>query len=148
MPTNLRKSPSGPEVTVATTVTSSEVSNLANSQYLGPTVTDALETLSSAESEALGNSGAAITIDFDESSPYKSLNVSQNTTVTLDLPTLSQYLQILVTNNGTFTVTFTNTIKWRDNTAYVASGTDADLLTFYWDATLGLLLGSWGSYGT
>jgi hypothetical protein len=45
-------------------------------------------------------------------------------------------------------VAFTNTIKWRDNTAYVASGTDADLLTFYWDATLGLLLGSWGSYGT
>ncbi len=99
-----------------------------------------------ATEDSQGNSGATKTIDYSIANLFKVINIDQNTTITVTTPARPQYLHLRVTNNGTFTVAFSNTVQWKDNSPYVASGTDSDLVIFYWSGSV--LLGSWGSYGT
>lgn len=142
---DIRTSPSGPEIAVAAVpVTSDQVVNLSDVE--GANVSDALNTLDEAPEENLGNTGAAMTIDYDNGRFYKLANIDQNTVITIDTPDDPQYLHLRLTNGGTFTLTFTNTIQWKDNSPYVASGTESDLIVLYWSSTV--LLGSWGSFGT
>jgi hypothetical protein len=90
-----------------------------------------------------GNSGTTKTIDFANGQNQK-LTLTGNVAVTLSNPVAGNTCKVkILSGSGSFTVTFSTTVKWPGGVAYVAStaASKTDIVTLYYDGSAW-----WGTY--
>lgn len=91
-----------------------------------------------------GNSGTTKTIDFVNGQNQK-LTLTGNVAVTLSNPLSGMTAKLkILSGAGSFTVTFSTTVKWPGGVAYVATtaASKTDIVTLYYDGSAW-----WGTYG-
>ena len=96
----------------------------------------------SAEYDA-GNSGTTKTIDFANGQNQK-LTLTGNVAVTLSNPIAGNTCKLkILSGAGSFTCTFSTSVKWPGGVAYVAStaASKTDIVTLYYDGSQW-----WGTY--
>lgn len=104
----------------ANTLKGNNTGSTANAADL--TVIQANKLLTQAVHNA-GNSGSAITIDFNNG-PWQQVTLTANTTITLSNPVDGAvYVVEFVQGSGSYTVTFSG-VKWPGGTAYSATATN------------------------
>lgn len=117
---------------------------LASSRYGGGGVAAyyKADRFGSSEYDA-GNSGTSITINGTNGQNQK-MTLTGNVSVTLSNPIAGQTTKLkILTGAGSYTVTFSTTVKWPGGTAYTAttSASKTDFVTLYYDGSTW-----WGQY--
>jgi hypothetical protein len=92
-----------------------------------------------------GNSSTSITLNFMANGANQKMTLTGNVSVTLTAPLAGTTCKLkILTGTGSFTVTFSTTVKWPGGAAYVATtaASKTDIVTLYYDGSAW-----WGQYG-
>ena len=132
---NVNLTPKGAGVVLSSTAVEATTYVKATT-YVEATTYSKAKQFSAAEYDA-GNSSTSITIDGANGQNQK-MTLTGNVAVTLSNPVDGETRKLkILTGAGSFTVTFSTTVKWPGGTAYTAT-TDAsktDFVTLYYDGS-------------